>query len=94
LRNEGYPVEEKNLTFKDLYTADEMFVCGTGAEIKPIVEVDGRVIGDGEMGPVVEKAIENISTKKECLSINFHIFFWRCARANHMRVVLGYETMF
>jgi branched-chain amino acid aminotransferase len=58
LRNEGYPVEEKNLTFKDLYTADEMFVCGTGAEIKPIVEVDGRVIGDGEMGPVVEKAIE------------------------------------
>ena len=58
LKKEGYQVEEKNMTFKDLYTADEIFECGTGAEIKPIVEVDGRTIGDGEMGPVVKKAIE------------------------------------
>ena len=58
LKKEGYPVEEKNMTFKDLYTADEIFVCGTGAEIKPIVVVDGRMIGNGEMGPIVEKAIE------------------------------------
>jgi len=58
LKKEGYQVEEKNMTFKDLYTADEIFECGTGAEIKPIVEVDGRTIGDREMGPVVEKAID------------------------------------
>ena len=58
LKKEGYYVEEKNMTFQDLYSADEILVCGTGAEIKPIVEVDGRTIGDGEMGPITKKAIE------------------------------------
>lgn len=58
LKKEGFYVGEKNMTFQDLYSADEVFVCGTGAEIKPIVEVDGRTIGDGEMGPLTKKAIE------------------------------------
>lgn len=58
LEKEGYKVQEKNMTFKNIYSADEIFECGTGAEIKPIVEVDGRTIGDGEAGPVVTKAIE------------------------------------
>ena len=58
LKEEGYRVEEKNMTFKNIYSADEIFICGTSAEIKPIVEVDGRTIGDGKMGPVTKKAIE------------------------------------
>jgi branched-chain amino acid aminotransferase len=58
LSNEDRKVIEKNLTFKDVYSADEIFECGTAAEIKPIVEVDGRTIGDGDLGPVVKKAIE------------------------------------
>ena len=58
LKKEGYEVVEKNLTFKDIYSADEIFECGTGAEIKPIIEVDGRTIGDGSTGPIVKKAIE------------------------------------
>ena len=46
------------MTLKDLYVADELFDCGTGAEINPIIEVDGRSINDGEMGPIVKKVIE------------------------------------
>jgi len=58
LCKEGYKVEEKNLTMKDLYVADEVFSCGTGEEINPIIQIDGRLIGDGKTGPVVKKAIE------------------------------------
>jgi len=58
LEEDGYRVEEKNMTFKDIYSADEIFMCGTGAEIKPIVEVDGRAIGNGNAGPVVKRAIK------------------------------------
>lgn len=53
-----YYVKEKNLTIQDLYSADEIFLCGTGAEIRPITEVDRRVIGEGNIGPVTAKAIE------------------------------------
>jgi branched-chain amino acid aminotransferase len=42
----------------DLYNADECFLTGTGAEIVPVVKIDGRVIGSGEPGPVTEKVIE------------------------------------
>ena len=55
---EGYMVEEKNITMKDLYVADEVFSCGTGEEINPIIQIDGRMIGDGKTGLIVKKAIE------------------------------------
>jgi branched-chain amino acid aminotransferase len=45
-------VVEKNLTRFDLYVADEFFLTGTAAEVIGIVEIDGRVIGDGKPGPV------------------------------------------
>jgi branched-chain amino acid aminotransferase len=43
------------LTRYDLYTADECFLTGTGAELMPVVEVDGRRIGDGTSGPVTNR---------------------------------------
>lgn len=43
-------VTEKRITRADIYTADEMFMCGTYAEVVPIIEVDGRMIGDGKPG--------------------------------------------
>ena len=46
----GYPTEEATLSCYDLYTADECFLTGTGAEIMPVVEVDGRVVGRGVPG--------------------------------------------
>ena len=46
----GYSVEETNLIRADLYLADEVFMCGTAAEVTPVREVDDRPIGDP--GPV------------------------------------------
>lgn len=58
LEKDGYPVKDGNLTTQDLYTADEIFVCGTGAEIKPVIEVNWRKVGDGKTGPITKRAIE------------------------------------
>jgi branched-chain amino acid aminotransferase len=58
IRSAGYVVGEKNMTFQDLYSADEVFLCGTGAEIKAIINVDGRMIGEGKIGQITKKAIE------------------------------------
>lgn len=46
----GNPVKEAMISRSDLYTADEMFCCGTAAEVTPIREIDGRIIGPP--GPV------------------------------------------
>ncbi len=46
----GYPVEERNLIRADLYLADEVFMCGTAAEVTPVRAIDDREIGDP--GPV------------------------------------------
>ena len=44
----GVPVAETNLTRYDLFNADECFLTGTGAELIPVVKIDGRVIGNGK----------------------------------------------
>ena len=51
----GLTVSEPNLTRYDLFNADECFLTGTGAELVPIVKIDGRVIGEGKRGLVTEK---------------------------------------
>ena len=51
----GYKVASKRLTRDDIYIADEAFFSGTAAEITPIRELDGRVIGAGKRGPVTTK---------------------------------------
>jgi branched-chain amino acid aminotransferase len=48
----GLKVTEPNLTRYDLFNADECFLTGTGAEIVPVVKIDGRVIGTGTPGPI------------------------------------------
>jgi branched-chain amino acid aminotransferase len=48
----GIAVSERALTPGDLYVADEVFLTGTGAEVVPVGEVDGRIIGDECPGPV------------------------------------------
>ena len=52
----GIGVHEAELVRTDLYTADEVFVCGTAAEITPVREIDDRVIGDP--GPLTKKVQE------------------------------------
>jgi branched-chain amino acid aminotransferase len=56
-REGGMAVSEPNLTRYDLFTADECFLTGTGAEIIAVVKIDGRVIGKGRPGPVTEGMI-------------------------------------
>jgi len=51
---EGFEVIEKNLTRFDLYVCDEFFLTGTAAEVIGIVEIDGRVIGNGKPGSVTK----------------------------------------
>jgi branched-chain amino acid aminotransferase len=46
-------VLERSIDRSELYVADEIFLCGTGAQISPVVDVDHRPVGDGQVGPVV-----------------------------------------
>ncbi|MBI5686433.1 MAG: branched-chain-amino-acid transaminase [Verrucomicrobia bacterium] len=46
------PVREENLTRYDIFTADECFLTGTAAEVVPVAQLDGRVIGATRPGPV------------------------------------------
>ncbi|MGP8020929.1 MAG: branched-chain-amino-acid transaminase [Limisphaerales bacterium] len=54
---EGLSVSEPNLTRYDLFNADECFLTGTGAEIVPVVKIDGRLIGAGKPGPITRKLV-------------------------------------
>ncbi|MCA3000984.1 MAG: branched-chain amino acid transaminase [Rhodocyclaceae bacterium] len=51
----GIPVEARKITRDDVYIADEAFFTGTAAEVTPIRELDGRIIGNGARGPITEK---------------------------------------
>jgi branched-chain amino acid aminotransferase len=53
----GLSVSEPNLTRYDLFIADECFLTGTGAEIVPVVKIDGRVIGNGKPGVLTRKLV-------------------------------------
>ncbi|MGA2198323.1 MAG: aminotransferase class IV, partial [Nitrososphaerales archaeon] len=53
-RDNGIEVHEKDFTRDELFTADELFLTGTAANVTPIREVDGRAIGDGQY-PVTKK---------------------------------------
>jgi branched-chain amino acid aminotransferase len=57
-RDMGYEVREEPLSRDQLYVADELFVCGTAAEVLGIRELDFRPIGKGVRGPVTEKLAE------------------------------------
>jgi branched-chain amino acid aminotransferase len=51
----GLEVIEKRITRDEVYVADEAFFTGTAAEVTPIRELDGRVIGNGGRGPITER---------------------------------------
>jgi branched-chain amino acid aminotransferase len=54
----GMPVMLRDVDRTELYAADEVFLTGTGYQIAPVVEIDGRPIGSGEMGPVAGRLQE------------------------------------
>lgn len=51
----GIPAEERDISLTEVYRADEMFCTGTMGELASVVKVDGRVIGDGGVGPVTRR---------------------------------------
>ena len=56
-RQAGIAIVRHDLTKHDLYIADEMFLTGTAAEVIPVTKMDGRVIGNGEPGPMTRQLI-------------------------------------
>lgn len=69
-RANGIPVFERNYSLVDTYSADEAFLTGTFGAQTPVSEIDGRLIGSGEMGPVTQKirALYKELVAKECQS--------------------------
>ncbi len=57
-REMGLAVSEPNLTRYDVFNADECFVTGSGAELVPVVKVDGRAIGSGKPGPITQDLVK------------------------------------
>jgi len=52
LATEGIPTEIRSIDRSELYVADEAFLCCTGVQVSPIVEIDHRPIGSGQIGPI------------------------------------------
>ena len=48
----GIEVVERSIDRTELYSADEVFLCGTGAQISPVIEIDRRSIGAGHPGEI------------------------------------------
>jgi branched-chain amino acid aminotransferase len=53
------PVVERPIGLTELYVAEEVFLCGTGAEITPVRSVDRRPVGDGAIGPLTRRLSEH-----------------------------------
>jgi branched-chain amino acid aminotransferase len=54
----GMATDERDVGRTELYVADEVFLTGTGFQIAPVVEIDDRPIGTGEMGPIAARLQE------------------------------------
>jgi len=57
-REAGIPVFEKNFSLVEAYSADEAFLTGTFGAQTPVGQIDGRVIGTGDLGPVTTRIRE------------------------------------
>ena len=66
-REQKLHVREDVFTRHDLYTADEVFLTGTAAEVVPVVRIDNRTIGEGRPGPVTQaltRAFRKVTDKE------------------------------
>ena len=50
----GLETIERPVDRTELYTADELFLCGTGAQISAVSHVDNRLVGSGDIGPITK----------------------------------------
>jgi D-alanine transaminase len=61
----GIPVEERAIPVEELAAADELFFSGTTGEVRPCVQVDGRPVGSGDVGPVTSRLSEAFLARVE-----------------------------
>ncbi len=54
-KKKGYAVIEKNISRKDLLSADEIFLTGSGKGVMPVIKADGKVIGSGKQGKITRE---------------------------------------
>lgn len=54
----GLEVVERQIDRSELYGADEIFLCGTGAQVIPVIEVDHRPVGSGSIGPITRRVLD------------------------------------
>ena len=54
----GHPVEVRSIDRSELYICDEVFLCGTGVQVSPVIEVDHRAVGTGQIGPISREVSE------------------------------------
>ncbi len=54
----GIPVESRSIDRSEIYVADEMFLCGTGVQLSPVIELDHRPISGGAIGPITRQLHE------------------------------------
>ena len=57
-RDVGIPVEIRSIDRSEIYVADEVFLCGTGVQVSPVIEVDHRPIAGGAIGPITKRLHE------------------------------------
>jgi branched-chain amino acid aminotransferase len=54
-KDEGIPLAIRQIDRTELYISDEVFLCGTGAQISPVSSIDNRVVADGGVGPITAR---------------------------------------
>ncbi len=57
-RDLGIPTEVRSMDRSELYVCDEVFLCGTGVQVSPVIEIDHRAVGAGAIGPVARQISE------------------------------------
>lgn len=68
----GYEMIEGIFTRHEVYTADEVFLTGTAAEVIPVTKVDGRIVGDGKPGPVTSDLSESFRESTVTDGVKIH----------------------
>jgi branched-chain amino acid aminotransferase len=58
-RELNVPIQDTNMTRYDIWCADECFLTGSGAEVVPVIALDGREIGSGKPGPITQRILAN-----------------------------------
>jgi branched-subunit amino acid aminotransferase/4-amino-4-deoxychorismate lyase len=59
------PTEVRRISLAEFHAADEVFTTGTMGELTPVVKIDGRIIGNGERGPITSRLQEIYQTLPE-----------------------------